>query len=68
MKVLFSVGQVFDHESGQEWEVVRITERIVTFETSDGDLPRMHIDDAAADVADGTLMLQDGADDEDDDD
>lgn len=65
MKVLFSVGQVFDHESGQEWEVVRIMERTVTFETSDGDLPRMHIADAAADVADGTLVLQDGSEDDD---
>ena len=68
MKVLISVGQVFDHESGQDWEVVRVTERTVTFETSDGDLPRMDIDDVVAYIADGTLMLQDGADDEEDDD
>jgi len=65
MKVLFSVGQVFDHECGQEWEVVRITERTVTFETSDGDLPRMHLKDAEADVVDGTLALQDGSEDDD---
>ena len=65
MKVQISVGQVFDHESGQEWEVVRITERTVTFETSVGDLMRMDIDDVVADIATDTLALQDGFDNED---
>ncbi len=65
MRVQISVGQVFDHESGQEWEVVRVMERTVTFETSDGDLPRMDVNDVVADIATGTLALQDSFDDED---
>ena len=68
MRVHIAAGQVFDHESGQEWEVVRMTEPTVTFYTSDGDLVRMHIDDVAADIATGALALQDDSDDEDDDD
>ncbi len=27
MRIQISVGQVYDHESGQEWEVVRILEQ-----------------------------------------
>ena len=65
MRVQISVGQVFDHESGQDWEVVRVAERTVTFETSDGDLPRMDVDDVVADIATGTLVPLDGFDDDD---
>ncbi len=65
MRVQISVGQVFDHESGQDWEVVRVSERTVTFETSDGDLPRMDVDDVVADIATGTLVPLDGFDDDD---
>jgi len=68
MKVQFFVGQVFDHESGQEWQVVRVSELSVTFDTPDGELVRMSIDDAVADIATGTLTPQDGSDDEDEDD
>ena len=67
MKVQFFVGQVFDHESDQEWQVVRVSELSVTFDTPDGELVRMSIDDALADIATGTLTPQDGSDDEDED-
>ena len=65
MRIRISVGQVYDHESGQEWEVVRVLERTVTFDTSDGDLVRMDEGDALADIATGTLVPQDDSDDED---
>ena len=65
MRVQISVGQVFDHESGQDWEVVRVSERTVTFETSDGDRPRMDFDDAVADIATGTLVPLGAPDNED---
>ena len=65
MRVQISVGQVFDHESGQDWKVVRVSERTVTFETSDGDLPRMDVDDVVADIATGTLVPLDDFGDED---
>ena len=64
MRVQISVGQVFDNDSGQEWEVVRVTERTVTFETSDGDLPHMDIDDVVADFATGVLVTLDAPGDE----
>ncbi len=65
MRVQISVGQVFDHESGQDWEVVRVSEQTVTFETSGGDRPRMDVDDVVADIATGTLVPLDAHDDED---
>jgi len=65
VRIQIFVGQVYDHESGQEWEVVRILERTVTFDTSDGDLVRMDENDVVADIATGTLALQDSFDDED---
>ncbi len=55
-------GQVYDHESGQEYEVVDATEDDVTFETIDGVVIRMDIDDVVADIAIGALALQDGVD------
>ena len=66
MKILFSLGQVFDHESGETWEVVGVSGRTLTFETSGESLVRMDIEDAASDVADGTLVPQDGPEGDDD--
>ena len=65
MKMLFEMGQVFDHENGESWEVVGKRGRTVTFETSDENLVRMDIEDAASEVADGTLVLQDDPEDDD---
>ncbi len=62
MKVLIFEGQIYDHESGQEYEVVDVTEDDITFETIDGVVIRMDIDDVVADVAIGALALQDGVD------
>ena len=62
MKVLIFEGQVYDRESGQEYEVVDATEDDVTFETSDGVVIRMDIDDVMGDIAIGALALQDGVD------
>ena len=64
MRVRISVGQVYDHENGHEWEVVRIEEGTVTFHMSDGDLVRMDEGDVVADIATGTLVLQDDEDEE----
>ena len=50
------------NNSGQEYEVVDATEDDVTFETSDGVVIRMDIDDVVADIAIGALALQDGVD------
>ena len=65
MRIRIFVGQVYDHESGQEWEVVRNLEQTVTFDTSDGDLVRMDENDVVADIATGVLALRDSFDDED---
>ena len=62
MKVLIFEGQVYARESGQEYEVVDATEDDVTFETSDGVVIRMDIDDVMGDIAIGALALQDGVD------
>ncbi len=58
------MGQVYDHESGHDWEVVRLVDGTVTFHTSDGDLVRVDEDDALADIASGTLVPQDDEDEE----
>ncbi len=62
MKVLIFERQIYDHESGQEYEVVDVTEDDITFETIDGVVIRMDIDDVVADIAIGALALQDGVD------
>ena len=62
MKVLIFEGQIYDHESGQEYEVVDVTEDDITFETIDGVVIRMDIDDVVADIAIGALALQDSVD------
>ncbi len=60
MNVLIYEGQVYDHESGSEYEVVDTEEDAVTFETSHGVVIQMDIDDVVADIANGALALQDG--------
>jgi len=65
MKVSFSLGQVYDHESGEEYEVVRVRNQIVVFETSEGSVVHSDLDDAIDDIATGVLTPQEDAGDED---
>lgn len=68
MKVQISESQVYDHESGEEYEVLRVTNQAVVFETSDGAVVQIDLDDVVADIATGVLTLQDDSDDGDEDD
>ena len=68
MKVSISIGQVYDHESGEEYEVVRVRNQIVVFETSDGTVVHSDLDDVIDDIATEVLTPQDDAGDEDESD
>ncbi len=66
MKVLISVGQVYEHEDGEEYEVVKVTKGGVTFETSGDAVVHMDHDELMDHVQEGALSLNENDDNEDD--
>ncbi len=66
MKLRISLGQVYDHEDGEEWEVLKKSKDRVTFETSDDSVVQMDYEELAGLVEDGVLAPRE--DDEEDDD
>ena len=74
MKYVISVGQTYQHEDGDEYEVVRKTKDSVTFETSSDSIVHMDLDELATDLQEGVLLpivyedAEEGGDDEDEED
>ena len=66
MKLRISLGQVYDHEDGEEWEVLKKSKDRVIFETSDDSVVQMDYEELVELVEDGVLTPRAG-DDEDDD-
>ena len=58
MKIRIADGQVYEHESGEEYEVLNVTDTRVEFKTSEGVFVRMDLDDFADDIGRGALALQ----------
>ena len=56
MKYVISVGQTYQHEDGDEYEVVRKTKDSVTFETSSDSIVCMDIDELMSDLEEGVLL------------
>lgn len=66
MKYVISVGQTYQHEDGDEYEVVRKSKDSVTFETSSDSIVHMGLDEFVSHREEGILSPFDG-DEEDDD-
>ena len=58
MNIRITVGQVYEHESGEEYEVLGVSDAGVKFKTSEGVFVHMDLDDVAADIEAGDLTLQ----------
>lgn len=67
MKITFTSGQFYEHASGELYEVVNATKRGVSFETTEGAVVYMDVDDVVEDIKTGVLTLQED-DDEDEED
>ncbi len=51
------VGEIYQHEDGDEYEVVKVNKDRVTFETSDGAIIHMNDDDLINELDKGILVL-----------
>ncbi len=51
-------SQVYEHESGEEYEVLGVSDAGVKFKSCDGVFVHMDLDDVAADIEAGDLTLQ----------
>ncbi len=61
------VGQVYEHEDGDEYEVVKVTKDGVTFETSGDAIVRMNHDELMDQIQEGVLTVSEDDDEEQDD-
>ena len=58
MSIVVTTGEVYEHESGEAYEVLNVGNRGVAFKTSDGALVHMDLDEVVEDIAAGVLALQ----------
>ena len=56
MKYVISVGQTYQHEDGDEYEVVAVDKDRVTFETSGDSIVCTNIDELMSDLDEGVLL------------
>ncbi len=56
MKYVISIGQTYQHEDGDEYEVVTIGKDRVTFETSGNSIVCTGIDELMSDLEEGVLL------------
>ena len=57
MKHVIAIGQTYQHEDGDEYEVVKVSRDRVTFETSDDAIVHMGLDDLMKELDEGALFL-----------
>ena len=55
MKLTISEGQIYTHQDGDEYEVVKVTKDGVTLETSDNAFVLMDLHDLIEDIQNGVL-------------
>ena len=60
MKHVIALGQTYQHEDGDEYEVVKVTRDRVTFETSDDAIVHMDLDDLMKELDERALFLSVG--------
>ncbi|MFB3088820.1 MAG: hypothetical protein ACE10E_10980 [Acidiferrobacterales bacterium] len=69
MAHVISVGQTYQHQDGDEYEVVTVDKGRVTFETPSGSIVCMDIDELMSNLDEGVLLpIVDANGEEDDDD
>ena len=71
MKHVISVGKTYQHEDGDEYEVVKVSRDRVTFETSGDAVIYMDVDDLMNELDEGALLpvvYEDAAEEGDDED
>ena len=56
MKHIISVGQTYQPEDGDEFEVVKVGQDGVTSETSSGDIIHMDLDEFVGELEQGVLL------------
>ena len=56
MKHIISVGQTYQPEDGDEFEVVKVGQDGVTSATSSGDIIHMDLDDFIGELEEGVLL------------
>lgn len=56
MKHVIAVGQTYQHEDSDEYEVVRKTKDSVTFGTSSDSIVHMDLDELMSDLEEGVLL------------
>ncbi len=57
MKYIIEVDEIYQHEDGDEYEVVKVNKDRVTFEASDGAIIHMDHDDLIDELDKGILVL-----------
>ncbi len=62
MRTRLAPGQFYEHANGEVYEVVNASKSGVTFETTDGEVIHMKVDEVVEDIATGVLALQEDAD------
>lgn len=67
MRNRIEVGQLYEHESGEVYEALNVSDTGVEFDSSEGVFIRMSRDDAEDDIRTGVLTLLDDGEEEDDD-
>ncbi len=54
---IIAVGEIYQHEDGDEYQVVKVNKDRVTFEASDGAIFHMNDDDLIYELDKGILVL-----------
>ena len=54
---IIAVGEIYQHEDGDEYQVVKVNKDRVTFEASDGAIIHMDHDDLINELDKGALFL-----------
>ncbi len=60
MKHIIWVGEIYQHEDGDEYEVVKVNRDRVTFEASDDAIVHMDLDDLMKELDERALFLSVG--------
>ncbi len=69
MKHIISIGKTYQHENGDEYEVVKLSRDHVTLETSDDAIVHMDLDEFTGELDEGAFLqvVYEDAEDEGDD-
>lgn len=61
MNIHIAIGQIYEDESGEEYEVVNVATTGVKLQTSEGEILRLDLEELLDNIEAGTLARQQGA-------